>query len=313
MNLSLRQLRAILNRDVQLYDYDVNWYKGKKVFITGGAGSNGVALKQALQPLAYKQFVYDLPTHDVNDYTHLVRSIDNFEPDIIFHFAADKHAYNGEAYPAQTSVTNILGTSNLCQILEGLDDRIRLVTASTCKAIEPVTCYGASKLIAERMTLNVNQRVIRYFNIADSSDNVFEIWKQQAEELDAIYVTRCYRYFISMAEAVSATMAVGTLPAGRYTLGGVLAVNLPDLAATWLREAGIDVPQLELPRRRGDRMVEPYIGQDEKLENTSIKGILKVINYHDQDTASERIPSRMVGGTVRSEFDGMHSLGQEAS
>ena len=62
--------------------------------------------------------------------------------DLIFHLAADKRATTGEELPAEVSMQNILSTRNVCRLKFK-----KIIFASTCKAADPITSYGASKLI----------------------------------------------------------------------------------------------------------------------------------------------------------------------
>ena len=107
---------------------------------------------------------------------------------------------------------NVLGTRN---VLAHAPEGSHVVTASTCKACEPETAYGASKLVAERVTLNAGGSVARFYNVVESSGNVFEIWSE-LDPSEPLEVTPCRRYFISLAEAVSLVVWTAILPPARY-------------------------------------------------------------------------------------------------
>ena len=91
----------------------------------------------------------------------------------------------------------------------------RVLTASTCKACNPETVYGATKLIAERMTLEAGGSVARFYNTVETCGNVFRLWEELAED-EPLPVTPCGRYFIALSEAVALMLHAAVQPPGRY-------------------------------------------------------------------------------------------------
>jgi CDP-glucose 4,6-dehydratase len=111
-------------------------FRGKKILITGSTGFKGSWLSiwlnnlgasvygYAFEPLSEKDnfVVSNISDHikqeygDICDYFKLKECIDNIQPEIIFHLAAQpivKEAYDN---PLQTIQTNVLGTANLFEI-----------------------------------------------------------------------------------------------------------------------------------------------------------------------------------------------------
>src|ERR1051326_1453551 len=119
----------------------------ERVLITGARGSLGVALAARL-PGAVRT---DRDDMDVRSLTQIWRVFDREQPTLVYHLAGAKHAPEGELDPWMVAETNIVGTRNILEAAGHVGGRV--VTASTCKACDPETVYGASKLIAERMTL----------------------------------------------------------------------------------------------------------------------------------------------------------------
>ena len=74
---------------------------------------------------------------------------------------------------------NTIGTYNL---LSCINENTKILLTSTCKSANPEVVYGASKLIAERMVLNSGGSVSRFFNVVETSGNVFSIWDSIAED-----------------------------------------------------------------------------------------------------------------------------------
>jgi CDP-glucose 4,6-dehydratase len=106
-------------------------YKGTKVFITGHTGFKGSWLALWLKRLGAEVCGYALappsnPSHfdllslemtsiisDVRDAEALARAMADFQPDIVFHMAAQPLVRLGYREPAETFETNIMGTVNL--------------------------------------------------------------------------------------------------------------------------------------------------------------------------------------------------------
>ena len=244
----------------------------KVVLITGAFGSIGGALGEVLTQVGSRVVEMDLPKNDVRDLATVSHFMWKYRPDVIFHYAAAKSAPDGELNPYETADTNIRGTAN---VLSAAPKHARIVTASTCKACDPETAYGASKLIAERMTLNSGQSVARFFNVVETSGNVFELWEKQ--EVGALPVCPATRYFISLREAVYLSIWAATLDPGRYILSDVEARSMADVAVSLYPGKA----QTEIPLRRGDRQVEPFVARSEKVRATLIPGIARVTSPYE--------------------------------
>jgi CDP-glucose 4,6-dehydratase len=112
-------------------------YKDKKVFITGHTGFKGSWLTAWLVKLGAKVCGYskDIPTSpsnfeiqglasdidhnlgDIRDRSQLLKTIQSFKPDMVFHLAAQalvRRSYNN---PVDTFETNALGTMNLLECI----------------------------------------------------------------------------------------------------------------------------------------------------------------------------------------------------
>lgn len=131
-------------------------YKGKKVFITGHTGFKGSWLLQwlhligaeikgyALAPL-YKDDLYNLiegdtlchsVIADINDKQALEEAILSFEPDFIFHLAAQPLVRLSYEIPSQTFATNAIGTAFVLDGLRKLDKPCTVVLITTDKVYE---------------------------------------------------------------------------------------------------------------------------------------------------------------------------------
>lgn len=119
--------------------YEANFWKGKKVFITGHTGFKGAWLSAwliklgsrvkgyALRPELDNALFYQLELAnscesilaDINDYQSLEQEIVEFQPEIVMHLAAKAMVLDGFANPVETFSTNINGVINLLEIARG--------------------------------------------------------------------------------------------------------------------------------------------------------------------------------------------------
>lgn len=257
---------------------------GKRVLITGAEGSIGSAagdlLKDTAKITATDKYVGDPPL-DVRVESDVKAVLEAERPDVVLHLAAAKSAPEGERDPMSALEINVIGTRN---VLAHAPVGSHVVTASTCKACEPETAYGASKLVAERVTLNAGGSVARFYNVVESSGNVFEIWEQLAPD-EPLLVTPCRRYFISLAEAVSLMIWTAILPPARYGFDPGDARDMHDVAADLYPGRAVT----SIPPRRGDRIAEPLAARHEDVEQDAQPGLLRIVGAHDLAATEGRL------------------------
>jgi CDP-glucose 4,6-dehydratase len=115
-----------------------DFYKGKRVFITGHTGFKGAWLSQWLLNLGAEVAGYsvNIPTKpslyealnlqkkltkdtraDVLDFNKLKKETDSFKPDFVFHLAAQSLVGTSYDLPKQTFDTNVGGTVNVLEII----------------------------------------------------------------------------------------------------------------------------------------------------------------------------------------------------
>jgi FlaA1/EpsC-like NDP-sugar epimerase len=248
----------------------------QRILVTGAHGSIGSALLEHIDAVAT-----DVDSLDVRDEAVVQRAMISTRPDVVLHLAGAKSAPEGERDPMSALEVNVLGTRN---VLAHAPNCSRVVTASTCKACEPETAYGASKLVAERVTLNAGGSVARFYNVVESSGNVFEIWAKVGPD-EPMLVTPCRRYFISLAEAVSLVLWTAILPPARYGFDPGSAREMRDVAA----DLYPDRPLHSVPPRRGDRLVEPLAARHEQVEQDAHPSLLRIVGAHDLAATDGRL------------------------
>ena len=261
-------LEQILNRkpyeELTNYVCDFNG----KILVTGGNGSIGNRLKERLPNAIFT----DIEELDVTNEEVVKEKLNSIKPDIIINIAGAKHAPLGEVDIEETLDINTLGVIN---ILKHKGDA-KLIQCSTCKSANPETVYGATKLISERLVLNSGGVIARFFNVVESSGNVFELWKEQSVIKVA---TECYRHFISLDEACGLLLKCITLPTGRYLVNSPELRNMKDIANICYPNKNKEI----ISPRRGDRITEVFLATNETIEMVLEYGsLIKVYCTHDK-------------------------------
>jgi FlaA1/EpsC-like NDP-sugar epimerase len=248
---------------------------GERVLVTGANGSVGTSLVPILQDAGIAVLPTDVDELDVRRARAVSAKLGSFRPTLVFHLAGAKHAPEGETDPLEVMEVNGIGTANVVAAAGMLGARV--VTASTCKSCDPETAYGASKLLAERLTLAAGHNVARFYNVVETSGNVFEIWRDTPAE-QPLAVTPCRRFFVSLDECIALTIWASVLPQGRYTVDPGEARWMPDIVASLYPGRAT----VEVPPRRGDRVAEPRHAASEQLEH-AVHTIERVWSPHDAD------------------------------
>ena len=133
-----------------------NYYKGKKVFVTGhtgfkgawfitwlhlvGAQVKGYALapedEHGLFNIIKDQFTFQHVMGDIRNKTLLENEILNFQPDFIFHLAAQALVRRSYQIPSETFEVNVIGTANLLEAVNKLPGKCTVVVVTTDKVYE---------------------------------------------------------------------------------------------------------------------------------------------------------------------------------
>jgi FlaA1/EpsC-like NDP-sugar epimerase len=286
MNLPVQKVEAVLGRTINPHYLDYQWFdfkEPKKILVTGANGSIGSALVPVLKSFKNAQILStdiegDHEYLDVTDFQSVLGWVNKFQPDYIINIAGAKHAPDGEHETFKTLSINTIGTKNL---IDAMPTHCVLILTSTCKATNPEVVYGASKLIAERMTLNAGGRVARFYNVVESSKNVFEIWNDVPKDEPLKVVESCNRHFISIREAVGLMLYLMVEDQNKNARFIVHPGTIRNM-----KEVGEDLypnrMKVCIPPRRGDRLSERMQSTAEELYATDFANIYRVRNIHDK-------------------------------
>lgn len=147
--------------------------KGKKILVTGAAGSIGSELVRQLIGFEPAHIIIcdkaESPMHDlllelrekfqhytsihsyigdICDRVRMEQLFDIYKPHIVYHAAAYKHVPLMEENPSVAVINNILGTKVLAELAVA-NEAEKFIMVSTDKAVNPTNVMGASKRIAE--------------------------------------------------------------------------------------------------------------------------------------------------------------------
>jgi len=208
-----------------------DFFKSKRVIVTGGAGSVGTELvDQLLQlPLSLVRVIDNNESAlfrvgerlgsdsrceplfcDIRDDYEVNRAFSGM--DFCLHAAALKHVPSCEHSPFSAVQTNIIGTQQV--IRAALRNHLeRVLITSSDKAVNPTSVMGTSKLMAERLFTAANAlsegshrcifSVTRFGNVAGSAGSVIPLFAQQIKEGRDISLThpRMTRFVMTLHDA----------------------------------------------------------------------------------------------------------------
>lgn len=296
-------------------------YKGKTILVTGGAGSIGSELVKTLldmDPYAIRVFdnnetgLFNLEqmlksekirslVGDVRDQERLKRAFEDV--DIVFHAAALKHVPLCEFNPFDGVKTNVIGTQNVLDA--ALNEEVdRFILISTDKAVNPTNVMGATKLLAERLTISANYykgyrktvlSCVRFGNVLGSRGSVVPIFKEQILRGEPITITdpAMTRFVMDIPKAVKLILKAAEVARG----GEIFILKMPvmqisDLAEAMAAEMSLscghvskEIEICTIGRRAGEKLYEELMTEFEAVnayENEELIAVLPSIPGQDE-------------------------------
>ena len=266
----------------------MNW-KDQVILVTGGTGSFGKKFIKILleekQPKKVIIFSRDeLKQHemqvggynqanlryfigDIRDRERLLRALHGV--DIVVHAAALKQVPACEYNPMEAIKTNIMGTANVVEA--ALDAGVKKVLmVSTDKAVSPANLYGATKLAAEKLTIQSNAYAggsatrfscVRYGNVVGSRGSIVPLFlKQRAGGKITVTDDRMTRFWLSLDQGVRFVIAcIEQMEGGEVFIPKIPSTKVVDLAKAIAPNAEIEIIGI----RPGEKLHEMLISEDE--------------------------------------------------
>ncbi len=221
---------------------------------------------------------------DIRDATTLNYALQNVE--VVIHLAAMKHIDLCEINSVEAVNTNVVATMHLLNRFAGGT----FISMSSDKVAGAVGCYGATKLLLEKLTLERARRspgsrfmVIRSGNIFGSTGSVIPKWIQQIRQENKISVTHpgMTRFFVE--PTVLSLFMLNVIErgeSGKIYLPDHIVLNLRDLAEAVISVYGDETTRLDIVGLRdAEKMHERLFFMSEKNvvsgdnTETSDKGI----------------------------------------
>jgi len=318
-----------------------NFLKNKKILITGGTGSIGSAVVKEL--LKYKcstirilgsdenglhnlslslsidskenffqlmkrnnvRFIYG----DITDQSRLITATEDI--DFVIHAAAMKHVPICEYNPFEATKVNVIGTENL--IRASIHNEVsKFILISTDKVVEPTTCLGTTKLLAEKLVVNSNLNkgskkikfsVVRFGNVIGTRGSVLPKFIVQAKNNKTLTVTdvKSTRFFVSIKDAVDSILtSLEIMQGGEVFIPKTIhSMKIYDLAFT-VSEYFNKKPNIDVIGLRGNEKVDEKILTEfelfklkiyknlyliDNLNKHKLSKVKNIIKYFCSDTA----------------------------
>ncbi|WP_345066197.1 nucleoside-diphosphate sugar epimerase/dehydratase [Sphingobacterium thermophilum] len=254
--------------------------KGKRVLVTGAAGSIGseiasqlgkyepqmiILCDQAESPLhnlqldlqeRYKNQIFHTFIGDVKDALRMEYLFEELRPHIVYHAAAYKHVPMMENHPIEAIRTNVWGTYNIANLSVKYGVQ-KFVFVSTDKAVNPTNVMGASKRIAEIYVQSLNNKLLkenpnkgtrfittRFGNVLGSNGSVIPRFREQIEKGGPVTVTHpeITRYFMTIPEACQLVLEAGNMGQGGeiFVFDMGKSVKIVDLAKKMIKLSGLE-------------------------------------------------------------------------
>lgn len=279
------RLEDLLGREpVELDTAAIEGYlRGKRVLVTGAAGSIGSELARQLGRFGPERLIlldqdeteiFNLANElaerfpslkrldlvgDILDRGKVERLFAAHRPEVVFHAAAYKHVPLMEAQPEEAVKTNVFGTRILGEaaLAHGV---AKFILISTDKAVNPTSVMGATKRVAELVCLDLNRRgtprgptkfvAVRFGNVLGSRGSVVPLFQEQIRRGGPVTVTHpeMRRYFMVTSEAVLLVLQAGALGQGGevFVLDMGQPLKIVDLARELIRFHGLE-PDRDVP------------------------------------------------------------------
>lgn len=319
------ELEDLLPRDAIEIDMDAigKLLKGRKILITGAAGSIGSEMVRQIASYTPSELILvdqaETPLHDVRlmmarewsdlkaytiigDISNASRMEEIFVhhmPEYVFHAAAYKHVPMMEDNPRESIYNNVYGTQVIADLAVKYGVN-KFVMISTDKAVNPTNVMGCSKRICEIYVQSLDKAIkdgkikgstqfvtTRFGNVLGSNGSVIPLFKQQISKGGPITVTdpNIVRYFMLIPEACKLVLQAGTMGHGGeiYVFDMGKPVKIVDLATRMIKLSGAQNIEIAFTGLRDGEKLYEEVLNDKELTLPTNNPKIKIAKVREYD------------------------------
>ena len=312
--------REVIEVDLQAVE---DLLKGKRVLVTGSAGSIGSEIVRQVAKFDPEQMILidqaETPQHDIRlmmakDFPNvkaegIVTTICNktrmeaifkmYKPHFVFHAAAYKHVPMMEDNPCEAVQNNIDGTRIMADLSVKYGVK-KFVMISTDKAVNPTNVMGCSKRICEIYVQSLDKAIkdgkvkgetqfvtTRFGNVLGSNGSVIPLFREQIKNGGPVTVTHpnIFRYFMLIPEACRLVLEAGTMGKGGeiFVFDMGAPVKIADLAKRMIKLSGATNVEIKYTGLRDGEKLYEEVLNDEEITKPTFNKKIKIATVRQYD------------------------------
>jgi FlaA1/EpsC-like NDP-sugar epimerase len=300
-----------------------NLLKGKKILITGSAGSIGSEMVKQIAVYHPAELMLidqaETSQHDIRlmmakewpriktatvvasiaNKDRMERIFEAFRPDYVFHAAAYKHVPMMENNPTESVQNNIFGTKVIADLSVKYGVK-KFVMISTDKAVNPTNVMGCSKRICEIYVQSLDKAekdglvkgntqfvTTRFGNVLGSNGSVIPLFKEQIKAGGPVTVTdpNIIRFFMLIPEACKLVLEAGTHGKGGeiFVFDMGKPVKIADLAQRMIMLSGAKDVKIKYVGLRAGEKLYEEVLSNNENTKPSFHEKIRIANVRETD------------------------------